>query len=616
MAEEIPVAISLRAFFAEHMPVPTKPSAAKSLRLNVGSSIAHLESHLGRQPSTADLKRETLHGLAERMLAAGRKPITVQRILDTMLRLSRVAHSKGLAAPMDRLKLDFQDKRQPHSLRPEQIEKLLAACLNTRTPVAGMNGAHWWLALLVTMINVEATVEQLLGAKECDWGGGGQRLTIDGRYRPLHPLAQECLARLQLQPSKHVTDRLFPWDLDRGEPPYHSFYNHFKTLTIEAGLGSDVTPSSIRSSAKKYGGRNLLQAMSMERLAFLAAELATAKAHAQAEANQGRKVEKIVRRKRKTDGRGKSQRFAHIVTLRPHAERTLRNVFLYDYQPNRMPLAKDGSILKHLQAINKLADFRGCDVTIDQLSDELIEGFMRWLVAGGRQAISANSLRAALLAQWNFIYQRKLIDVRPGYIKKLRVPKRVPVAWTVEELNCILSAAAGMPGFVVDVRAADWWVALILTVYDTGLRIGAALALRTEWLDLRSGYLWVPAEVQKQNADQTFKLAPDTLAALDRINPARRDVLFASTHDRHELCNWYRVILQRAGLPHGEKDLFHKLRRTSASYIARYGGTLAATEHLGHSSARVTGHYLDPRISRQQQAVELLPRPNWNKSGT
>ena len=73
------------------------------------------------------------------------------------------------------------------------------------------------------------------------------------------------------------------------------------------------------------------------------------------------------------------------------------------------------------------------------------------------------------------------------------------------------------------------------------------------------------------------------------------------------LIRHYRDILRRAGLPSDAKDLFHKIRKTTASYIKAAGGN--PTDRLGHSSDQVTKAYLDPRIAQPPRAVNLLPRP-------
>jgi integrase len=51
---------------------------------------------------------------------------------------------------------------------------------------------------------------------------------------------------------------------------------------------------------------------------------------------------------------------------------------------------------------------------------------------------------------------------------------------------------------------------------------------------------------------------------------------------------------------------FHAIRKASGSYVKAGGGD--ATEHLGHANPKTTrDHYLDPRITGQQSALDYLP---------
>jgi len=64
-----------------------------------------------------------------------------------------------------------------------------------------------------------------------------------------------------------------------------------------------------------------------------------------------------------------------------------------------------------------------------------------------------------------------------------------------------------------------------------------------------------------------------------------------------------KLLCKRAGV---RGTGFHRLRKSSASYLAAAGGD--ATEHLGHAKPEVTRqHYLDRRITQTRTAVDFLP---------
>jgi len=128
---------------------------------------------------------------------------------------------------------------------------------------------------------------------------------------------------------------------------------------------------------------------------------------------------------------------------------------------------------------------------------------------------------------------------------------------------------------------------------------------------LRQNVLRVPAELQKQNADQVFDL-PDgcVTSVLTILNFHECRQLFPWPYDQNRedwpaLVARFRKILRAAGLPSGRKDLFHKIRRTTASHLAKAGGD--ATAMLGHSSEAVTLGYLDPTITGTARFSKMLP---------
>jgi integrase len=144
---------------------------------------------------------------------------------------------------------------------------------------------------------------------------------------------------------------------------------------------------------------------------------------------------------------------------------------------------------------------------------------MPWLLER-RSPSTVNHARRAIRALWSFARRKKLLRTE-SMVEKLKEPKREAEAWSLEEYNRIIRVAAIIPGNVDGHLACRWWPALLLLAYDTGLRIGAIMAL--EWRDLETRWLYVRAEVQKQLADQRFGLHPDTITALKRIRPAEPD---------------------------------------------------------------------------------------------
>jgi integrase len=84
------------------------------------------------------------------------------------------------------------------------------------------------------------------------------------------------------------------------------------------------------------------------------------------------------------------------------------------------------------------------------------------------------------------------------------------------------------------------------------------------------------------------------------------DIVFPWDRCHNYVWKRLEIILKRAGLPHGRKSKFHRIRKTTASYAAAAG--LDAQKLLDHSDPATTRKYLDPRIVKQQSPVNILPK--------
>ena len=288
-----------------------------------------------------------------------------------------------------------------------------------------------------------------------------------------------------------------------------------------------------------------------------------------------------------------------------------REFFVSQYEVLKLAAATDGTRENYVTALNHLRDFRGGkDPLLQELDEEMLAGGMARLLKEGRSPATANSFRRHIMAIWRYAKKRGFVADVPE-VDPVRQPKRVPRAKLISEIGRILQAASREPGFVGQVPARWWWTALVLLIYDTGLRISAVMALRWEHFDPVAATIFADADTQKQDADQLLPLSPQTIAALEHLR-GDDPLMFPWPYD-HWGRQWptlnrrFRRILRRAGLPATRKDLFHSLRKSTASYLKAGGGD--PTWQLGHSSQQVTIVYLDPRIVKPPRQVDLLPRP-------
>lgn len=249
----------------------------------------------------------------------------------------------------------------------------------------------------------------------------------------------------------------------------------------------------------------------------------------------------------------------------------------------------------------------GRDVTLEDLSDDLVLSVIQRLRTAGRSEATANKCRSNLLAIWRWLCRKGHKQIWPD-VAKVREPKRIPVAWTRAELRRLFDALGRLHGHVSGIPARLWWVALHGVIWDTGERIGAILQLR--WSDISGDSILIRAETRKgRTADRSHRLHASTVRMLAAIRRQSDDLVFPWDRRHDVLWGHYSAILKRAGLPCDRRHKFHAMRRTVASFYEAAGGN--ATELLGHSTRDVTKtHYLDPRIvGGEQQACDVLFRP-------
>lgn len=261
-------------------------------------------------------------------------------------------------------------------------------------------------------------------------------------------------------------------------------------------------------------------------------------------------------------------------------------------------------------------------LTLADLSDELVYAAMSWQLARGREAETANKLRAHVNALWRAAHEAGLVARLPKN-KKYRVNRKDPIALLPDELDRLLAAAAARTGTVGceetgDVPAGQWWLTAVLFIYSLGSRISAAYYCPTANLDLERCEVLLPAAIQKQRRDQRLDLLPGVVYWLRELRLAERrvsTVLGDFPFKIRTLRKDYTRLFVEAGLYAKEQDVpkklkFHALRKTLASQLYAAGGMPVACERLGHSSPQVTERYIDPRYKQTLRLAELIKDPS------
>jgi site-specific recombinase XerD len=266
----------------------------------------------------------------------------------------------------------------------------------------------------------------------------------------------------------------------------------------------------------------------------------------------------------------------------------------------------DRTVELYCYTIDSFGAWLGHAPTLADLDELVVARFLMHRTRT-RAAATAAKDRAQLRALWEFAARRRLVDKWPT-IAVVKVPERVPEAWMIGEFGRLLEASSQETAILDGIPAAKWWRALLLVLFDTAERQFAVISLR--WSAVRGQSILFRAEDRKgQRRDILRDISEETQSALDDIRGSRKpdDLVFPWPMTKTYLWTRMKVILQRAGLPAGRRDKFHKIRRTTASYYQQAGHS--AQILLDHSSPAVTRKYLDPRIVRPVSAPSVIPRP-------
>jgi len=289
---------------------------------------------------------------------------------------------------------------------------------------------------------------------------------------------------------------------------------------------------------------------------------------------------------------------------------TLGEFYRETYRPVQLVGCSPNTDEQYQIALMHWVRFAGAvqiDASPQAINARLLAKFLGHMV-NGRSSVTANKTLHHLMAIVRGAHRDGVFCGEVPTVPKLKEPRRLPEAWTVDDVQLILAEVIKEPGQIDGVPANRWWYSLLLTIYYCGGRITAVRKTSPQDFLLDQRAIILRAEHQKQSADQYLHLPDQVVAAVAVIYSDRRQLVWPWPYHDRTLFKRFARILRRAGVRYGQGrgGLFQKMRRTHASYVAANGGD--ATFSLGHSSALVTRkHYLDPRIVGRGQ-VDRLPR--------
>ena len=176
-----------------------------------------------------------------------------------------------------------------------------------------------------------------------------------------------------------------------------------------------------------------------------------------------------------------------------------------------------------LTALNHIRTWMGHEPTLAEMTPVTLASFVRWLaVREGRSPKTASKNYRHLRAICGYAAQLELTAPIPrlrmpaGTLTTAEEEEDVP-AFTLREIEAILGQAVALGGQTDGRRDADLWVALVLSLYNTALRIAAALSLRWADYDAANKCFDVRRSTQKTKKAQCVGITAQTAAYLERL---------------------------------------------------------------------------------------------------
>ena len=230
-----------------------------------------------------------------------------------------------------------------------------------------------------------------------------------------------------------------------------------------------------------------------------------------------------------------------------------------------------------------------------------------------------------LLSSWRkwWIYlsriEGKTMSDGPAFIKRPKLPQRLPLYLNPKEISRLLVAAKQQPRHVNAVR--DW--AFIAFLYGTGLRISEGLSLTFRAIEYDDDSLPVRIRiVGKGNKERLVHLSLTAQQALREWLKLRRtlgdpasEVVFSNLSGKRRGQAFSVRTLElaalrageRAGLPL-EKCTPHKMRHSHGTALSTAGRHIEEIQEvLGHASIDTTRKYAHVITARLEAAAASLP---------
>lgn len=254
------------------------------------------------------------------------------------------------------------------------------------------------------------------------------------------------------------------------------------------------------------------------------------------------------------------------------------------------------------------AEFLGREPVVADLTNLSVQKFL----AHRKTKVSMGTTlkdRNQIVGVWNYLAKQDRTLPFPT-LPPMSPVRRVPKAYTVEDVSRLLRVSLALPGAVAGLPRGLWWASLQRVCWESAERISAVLAATWDDVDLDARSITFRAENRKGGrADIQRDISAETAGWLADLRQGRSGDDRVWPWDRNASTLWLEHN-RIAALAQVTARGFHGFRRSCASYLTLAAGLAAASEQLGHASTEMTrSRYCDPTIARPAVSpVDMLPR--------
>lgn len=266
------------------------------------------------------------------------------------------------------------------------------------------------------------------------------------------------------------------------------------------------------------------------------------------------------------------------------------------------------SYAEDLKAFEAFFQNLGQDMTWETVDSDVIRDWMESMMDKGNSATSVNRRLSALRSFYRFALARGMVDRDPAH--HLEGPKRkqpLPQFLKETEMDRLLDEAEWGDGYEA-VRDRT----IIMTFYETGIRVSELVGLNDEAVDFTNRQVKVTGKGNKQRivpfGTELDEALRRVMASRDReVGRHDDDALFVTAKGRRMTPAQVRVMVKGrlATVCTLRKLSPHVLRHTFATSMLNHGANIESVRRLlGHESVSTTEIYTHTTFEQLKRIYE------------